>query len=233
MAFDECTPYGVDDNTAKDAMELTSRWLERCYNYHKNDEQALFPIVQGNFFKDLREESVKKTVPFAKYGIAIGGLSVGESKPLMYEMLDHLKPILPKEIPHYLMGVGSPDCILESVIRGIDMMDCVLPTRIARNGTAFTSSGKVVVKNGEYKADYSPLDPECDCYCCTHYTKSYLRHLINANEILGGRMLSLHNIRYLTKLVQDIKKAIWEDRLLDFRDEFYKKTGYNDKKMTE
>lgn len=233
MAFDECTPFGVDHKTAKDAMELTGRWLERCYNYHKDENQALFPIIQGNFYKDLREESVKITLPFVKYGVAIGGLSVGESKPLMYEMLDHLKPLLPQNVPHYLMGVGSPDCIIESVLRGVDMMDCVLPTRIARNGTAFTSQGKVVIKNAKYKADYTPLDPECDCYCCTHFTKSYLRHLMNANEILGARMLSLHNIRYLTHLIEDIKKAIWEDRLLDFREEFYKKTGYNDKNKEE
>lgn len=233
MAFDQCTPFGVDFNQAKNAMDLTLRWLDRCYNYNKNDKQALFPIVQGNFFNKLRTESLQKTIPYAKHGIAIGGLSVGEDKPKMYEMLDVLKPDLPSNVPHYLMGVGSPDCIIESVIRGIDMMDCVLPTRIARNGTAFTSCGKVVIKNAEYKADYSPLDKECDCYCCKHYTKSYLRHLINAGEILGGRMLSLHNIRYLTKLMEDIKKAIMEDRLLDFREEFYKKTAYNDKKTND
>ena len=130
------------------------------------------------------------------------------------------------------MGVGSPDCIIEAVLRGIDMMDCVLPTRIARNGTAYTSQGKVVVRNGCYKEDYSPLDPECDCYCCTHYTKAYLRHLLNVNEILGGRMLSLHNITYLLKLMKDIRTAIKEDRLLEFREEYYKKTNY-DKKLSQ
>ena len=229
MAFDQCTPYGVDYNQAKKALDLTNNWLERCYNAHKNPYQALFPIVQGNFYKDLRTKALKDALPFVKHGIAIGGLSVGEPKPLMYEMLDHLKDQLPNDVPHYLMGVGSPDCIIESVLRNIDMMDCVLPTRIARNGTAFTSKGKVIVKNGKYKQDFTPLDDECDCYCCTHYTKAYLRHLLNTNEILGGRMLSLHNITYLTHLMEQIKQAIREDRLLDFRKEFYEKTNYDKK----
>lgn len=227
MAFDQCTPYGVSFDESKKAMELTLRWLDRCFTSHTNPNQALFPIVQGNFYKDLRLISLENTLPYVKHGLAIGGLSVGEPKPLMYEILDELAPKLPNDVPHYLMGVGSPDCVIESVIRNIDMMDCVLPTRIARNGTAFTSTGKVVVRNAEYKEDYSPLDSKCDCYCCKNFSKAYLRHLINTNEILGGRMLSLHNIRYLTKLMEDIKKAIWEDRLLDFREEFYKKTGYN------
>ena len=223
MAFDECTTYGTDYNKSKKAMERTLSWLDRCYKYHKNDNQALFPIVQGNFYKDLRLESLERTKPYVKYGIAIGGLSVGEPKELMYEMLDVLNPNLPKNVPAYLMGVGSPDCILEGVIRGVDMFDCVLPTRIARNGTAFTSKGKVVVRNGQYKEDFTPLDDECDCYCCKHYTKAYLRHLINAGEILGGRLLSIHNIRFLTHLMEQIKDAIRGDRLRDFKDEFLKK----------
>lgn len=229
MAFDQCTPYGVDYNQAKKALDLTTNWLERCYNAHKNPYQALFPIIQGNFYKDLREKAVKSVLPYVKHGVAIGGLSVGEPKEIMYEMLDHLSPLLPNDVPHYLMGVGSPDCIIEAVLRNVDMMDCVLPTRIARNGTAFTSTGKVVVKNGKYKEDFTPLDENCDCYCCKHYTKAYLRHLLNAGEILGGRMLSLHNITYLTNLMEQIKQAIREDRLLDFRKEFYKKTNYDKK----
>lgn len=229
MAFDQCTPYGVDYNQAKKALDLTTNWLERCYNAHKNPYQALFPIIQGNFYKDLREKAVKSVLPYVKHGVAIGGLSVGEPKEIMYEMLDHLSPLLPNDVPHYLMGVGSPDCIIEAVLRNVDMMDCVLPTRIARNGTAFTSTGKVVVKNGKYKEDFTPLDENCDCYCCKHYTKAYLRHLLNAGEILGGRMLSLHNITYLTNLMEQIKQAIREDRLLDFREEFYKKTNYDKK----
>lgn len=222
MAFDECTTYGTDYKKSKLAMERTLNWLDRCYKAHDNDTQALFPIVQGNFYKDLRLESLHRTLPYVKHGIAIGGLSVGEPKELMYEMLDALKPELPENVPHYLMGVGSPDCLIEGFIRGIDMMDCVLPTRIARNGTAFTSTGKVVVKNACYKNDFTPLDPNCDCYCCKHYTKAYLRHLMNAGEILGGRLLSIHNIRFLTHLTEQIKEAIWQDRLLDFRDEFLK-----------
>ena len=220
MAFDECTTYGTGYDKSKKEMNRTLDWLDRCYKYHKNDEQALFPIVQGNFYKDLRLESLERTKPYIKYGMAIGGLSVGEPKEIMYEMLDALKPNLPQEVPHYLMGVGSPDCILEGVIRGVDMFDCVLPTRIARNGTAFTHDGKVVVRNAIFKEDFTPLDPECDCECCRNYTKAYLRHLINTGEILGARLLSIHNIRFLTKLMEDIKTAIREDRLLDFKDQF-------------
>ena len=162
-------------------------------------------------------------MPYVNTGIAIGGLSVGEPKEVMYEILDELKPLYPENMPRYLMGVGSPDCLIEGICRGIDMMDCVYPTRIARNGTALTSKGTVVVKNSIYKEDFTPLDEECDCYCCKNFTKAYLRHLINAKEILGARLLSLHNIRFLIKMTEDIKKAIWEDRLLDFRDEFIKK----------
>ena len=223
MAFDECTTYGTDYKQSRVAMERTLKWLDRCYKYHDNDYQALFPIVQGNFYKDLRLESLERTKPYVKYGLAIGGLSVGEPKELMYEMLDAMKPHLPENVPHYLMGVGSPDCILEGVIRGIDMFDCVLPTRVARNGTAFTSQGKVVVRNGAYKEDFTPLDPECDCYTCKNYTKAYIRHLINADEIMGARLLSIHNIRFLTHLTEQIKDAIYHDRLLDFKDEFLKK----------
>ncbi len=227
MAFDECSSYGKTHEEAKKAMDRTLNWLDRCYKAHKNENQALFPIVQGNFYEDLRKESLAKTLPYVKHGIAIGGLSVGEPKHIMYEMLDVLKPLLPTDVPRYLMGVGSPDCLIEAIIRGIDMMDCVLPTRIARNGTAFTSKGKVVVRNAKYKEDFTPLDDECDCYACKNYTKAYIRHLINAKEILGGQLLSIHNIRFLTKLTEDIKQAIREDRLLDFKEEFYAK--YNKK----
>ncbi len=223
MAFDECTTYGTDYKNSKKALDRTISWLDRCYNYHTNPKQALFPIVQGNFYADLRLQSLERTLPYVKHGIAIGGLSVGEPKELMYEMLDVLKDKLPNDVPHYLMGVGSPDCILEGVIRNVDMFDCVLPTRIARNGTAMTSVGKVVVRNGKYKDDFTKLDPNCDCYTCRNYTKAYLRHLINADEILGGRLLSIHNIYFLTHLMEQIKQAIREDRLLDFKDEFLKK----------
>lgn len=223
MAFDVCSPYGVTYEKAKENLIITENWLKRCYNFHKNEKQALFPIIQGAFWGDLRLDSLKRALPYVKHGIAIGGLSVGEPKEKMYEMLDVLQPHLPEHVPHYLMGVGSPDCLIEGVLRGVDMFDCVLPTRIARNGTAFTSIGKVVIKNAKYKEDFSPLDNECDCYCCKNFTKAYLRHLMNTNEILGARLLSLHNLRYLINLMEQIKQAIREDRLLDFRKEFYTK----------
>ena len=223
MAFDECSEYGADYNYSKEAMKRTLRWLDRCYNAHKNDEQALFPIVQGNVFKDLRAISLKETIPYAKYGIAIGGLSVGEPKELMYEVMDDMYPYYPTGVPRYLMGVGSPDCLFEGVMRGIDMFDCVLATRIARNGTAMTSRGKVVVRNGRYKDDFTPLDPECDCYCCKNYTKAYLRHMINVGEMMGGMLLSLHNITYLLKTMRDIRQSIIGGYFKDLRKEFYEK----------
>ncbi len=224
MAFDECSPFGADYSKSKIAMERTLSWLDRCYNHHNNDNQALFPIVQGNVFKDLREISLKETLPYAKYGIGIGGLSVGEPKSVMYDVLDYMLPMYPNNIPRYLMGVGSPDCLIEGVKRGIDMFDCVLATRVGRNGTALTSKGKVVVRNGAYKEDFSPLDDECDCYACKNYTKAYLRHMINVGEMMGGMMISLHNITYLNKLMSDIRNAILEDSFTEFREEFYKKT---------
>ncbi len=225
MQFDECSEYGVDYAYAKRALERTQRWLERCVKAHKREDQALFPIVQGNFFKDLRLESVAFASQYAKYGLGIGGLSVGEPKPLMYEMLDALQPVLPEGVPRYLMGVGSPDCLIEGVLRGIDMFDCVLATRVARNGTALTSRGKVVVRNAVYKEDFTPLDEECDCYCCRHYTKAYLRHLINAGEMLGATLLSLHNITFLARLMKGLREAILHGGLRDFCREFYAKYG--------
>ena len=225
MQFDQCSEYGYTHTQAEEAMELTSRWLERCAAAKTRDDQVLFPIVQGNMYKDLREESLSRAVKYAKCGIGIGGLSVGEPKPLMYEVLDFLQPRLPQDMPRYLMGVGSPDCLIEGVKRGIDMFDCVLATRIARNGTAFTSKGKVVVRNGAYKEDFSPLDEECDCYCCKNYTKAYLRHLLNVDEMLGAMLLSLHNITFLHKLMRDMREAIFADCLEDFSRSFYSAYG--------
>ena len=225
MQFDECSEYGVDKRYAQRALDRTATWLERCVKAHANPSQALFPIVQGNFFADLRLKSLEYAKPHAKYGIAIGGLSVGEPKPLMYELLDVLQPELPVNVPRYLMGVGSPDCLIEGVMRGIDMFDCVLATRIARNGTALTSHGKVVVRNAVYKEDFSPLDDECDCYCCKNYSKAYLRHLINAGEMLSSMLLSLHNVTFLNKLMRDMRNAILNGTLSEFRREFYAKYG--------
>ena len=225
MAFDQCTSYGTDHKNSKIAMERTLRWLDRCYNVHNVEHQALFPIVQGNMYKDLRETSLKETIPYAKYGIAIGGLSVGEPKPVMYDILDFMYDKYPTHVPRYLMGVGSPDCLIEGVKRGIDMFDCVLATRIARNGTAMTSQGKVVVRNGKYKDDFTPLDPECDCYCCRNYTKAYLRHMFNVGEMMGAMLLSLHNTTFLLKLMRDMRNAILTDSLTEFTEEFYAKYG--------
>lgn len=226
MAFDVCSEYGADRVQAEKAMKITLEWLDRCKKYHNRKEQMLFPIVQGNMYSDLRLKSLKETVPYAECGIAIGGLSVGEPKELMYRIMDEMRPYYPENMPRYLMGVGSPDCLVEGVLRGMDMSDCVLPTRIARNGTAFTSAGKVVVRNGKYKEDFSPLDEKCDCYCCKNYTKAYLRHLVNVDEILGGRMLSLHNITYLIKLMERIREAIMNDAYLDFVREFRESAEY-------
>lgn len=226
MAFDVCSKFGCDHTEAEKAMKTTLGWLDRCRKYHVNDTQMLFPIVQGNMFSDLRQISLRETIPYAECGIAIGGLSVGEPKETMYRLMDEMQPYYPKNMPRYLMGVGSPDCLVEGVLRGIDMFDCVLPTRIARNGTAFTSQGKVVVRNGKYKDDFTPLDPNCDCYCCRSYSKAYIRHLLNAGEVLGGRMLSLHNITYLINLMQRIRDAIFEDRFLDFVREFRESPEY-------
>lgn len=226
MAFDECSRFGADENQAYAAMKRTLNWLDRCKKYHNNENQMLFPIVQGNMYKNLRIKSLQETISYAECGFAIGGLSVGEPKKLMYEIMDEMRPYYPDKHPRYLMGVGSPDCLVEGVLRGIDMFDCVLPTRIARNGTAFTHGGRVVVRNGSYKEDFTPLDAECDCYCCKNYTKAYLRHLINAGEILGGRLLSLHNITYLTGLMDRIRDAIMNDRYLDFVEEFRNSPEY-------
>lgn len=224
MAFDECAPYPADRDYIINSMNRTYRWLKRCKEAHKNtDKQALFGIIQGGMYKDLREESAKQITSVDLPGYAVGGLSVGEPKPLMYEILEHTTQFMPEDKPRYLMGVGSPDDLVEGVIRGIDMFDCVLPTRIARNGTAMTSEGKVVVRNATYARDFSPLDHECDCYTCKNYTRAYIRHLVKCNEILGARLISYHNIYFLHKLMKDIRQAIFDDRLLDFKEEFHKR----------
>ena len=230
MAFDECAPYPASREYVKNSLERTTRWLERCKEAHKNPEkQALFGIIQGGMYKDLREQSAKEITAIDLPGYAIGGLSVGEPKPMMYDILEHTTPFMPVDKPRYLMGVGSPDDLIEGVIRGVDMFDCVLPTRIARNGTAMTSQGKVVVRNATYAEDFTPLDPECDCYTCRNYTKAYIRHLIKTNEMLGARLITTHNLHFLLKLMENIRQAIREDRLLDFRKEFFEKYGYTTK----
>lgn len=227
MSFDECVEYPATYEYTKQSMERTTRWAARCKKAHKNtDKQGLFGIVQGGMYKDLREKSAKDLVQMEFPGYAVGGLSVGEPKELMCEMLEFTTGFLPKDKPRYLMGVGTPDYLIEAVLRGIDMCDCVLPTRIARNGTALTSHGKVVVRNQTYERDWTPLDPECDCYTCKNYTRAYIRHLVKAGEILGIRLLSIHNLKFLTKLMDRVRIEIENNTLLDFKNEFYKKYGY-------
>lgn len=227
MSFDECAPYPAEHSYVKHSMERTLRWAKRGKEYHKNtDTQGLFGIVQGGMYKDLRIESANRTMEIDFPGYSVGGLSVGEPKDLMYEVLEYTTPLLPKDKPRYLMGVGSPDALIEGVLRGIDMFDCVLPTRIARNGTAMTSRGKIVVRNASYAEEFEPLDPECDCYTCRNYSRAYLRHLVKANEILGSRLLTTHNLHFLLNLMKNVRQAIEEDRLLDFKREFFAKYGY-------
>ena len=227
MAFDECVGYPAEYDYTKQSMERTTRWAKRCKEAHKNTEnQALFGIVQGGMYKDLREKSAKDLVEMNFPGYAVGGLSVGEPVDLMCDILKFTTEFLPKDKPRYLMGVGSPDYLIEAVLRGIDMCDCVLPTRIARNGTAMTSHGKVVVRNAAYKEDFSALDDNCDCYTCKNYTKAYIRHLLNTSEILGVRLLSIHNLRFLTKLMERVRIEIENDNLLNFKNKFYEDYGY-------
>lgn len=225
MQLDECSEYGYTHEQSEVAARRTANWLERCVKAKTRDDQALFPIVQGNMYEDLRLKSLEHAKQFAVDGIAIGGLSVGEPKYKMYEILDILRAGLPEDKPRYLMGVGSPDCLIEGVKRGIDMFDCVLATRIARNGTALTSHGKMVIRNAKYSEDFSTLDDNCNCYCCKNYTKAYLRHLINVDEMLAAMLLSLHNITFLHKLMADMREAIFADSLTEFAEEFYAKYG--------
>jgi len=227
MAFDECCPYPSTYEYTKKSMERTTRWAARCKEAHTTiEKQGLFGIIQGGFYKDLREKSAQDLIEMDFPGYAIGGISVGEPKDIFLDILRYTAPLMPENKPRYLMGVGTPDYLIEAAIAGIDMCDCVLPTRIARHGTAMTSSGKLVVRNAMYERDFTPLDPECDCYTCRNYTRSYIRHLINTKEILGVRLLSIHNLRFLTKLMDRVKIEIENDNLLNFRDEFYKKYGY-------
>ena len=221
MAFDVCSPYPCEHGQAQKDMERTHRWAQRCAAAHKREDQALFAIVQGAFYEDLRQQSAQALARMDFPGYGIGGLSVGEPKEIMYRMLDITLPHLPMDKPRYLMGVGTPDCLLEGVLRGVDMFDCVLATRIARNGTALTSSGRLVVRNARYKDDFSPLEEGCDCEACRDYSRAYIRHLINTGEITGARLCSIHNLRHLTRLMEGARQAILEDRFLDYVRNFY------------
>ena len=222
MSFDECIPYPATYEYAKKSTERTLRWAKRGKDVFNNENQSLFGIVQGGEYEDLRYYSAKETVKMDFDGYSIGGTSVGEDKDTMYKMIDYAIKYLPENKPRYLMGVGDPIDIIEGVIRGVDMFDCVLPTRIARHGNAFTRFGKINIKNSKYKEDFTPSEKDCDCYACKNYTKAYIRHLIVANESFGQRLLSIHNIRFLIKLTEDLRISIKENKLLDYKEEFIK-----------
>ncbi|MEJ9282193.1 MULTISPECIES: tRNA guanosine(34) transglycosylase Tgt [Ureibacillus] len=228
MAFDECPPYPATYEYMLQSVDRTTRWAKRCKEAHQRPkEQGLFGIVQGGEFEDLRKRSAEALVELDFPGYAVGGLSVGEPKDVMYRVLEFTTPLLPENKPRYLMGVGSPDALIEGAIRGIDMFDCVLPTRIARNGTLMTSQGRLVIKNAQYAKDFGPLDPNCDCYTCKNYSRAYIRHLIRTGEIFGLRLTTYHNLYFLLRLMEQVRQAIREDRLLDFRNEFFEQYGFN------
>jgi queuine tRNA-ribosyltransferase len=223
MCFDECAPYPCSYEEAELAVKRTTLWAKRCREVHRRQDQALFGIVQGNIFPDLRAQSAEELVKLDFPGYAVGGLSVGEPKENMYEILEFLHPLLPADKPRYLMGVGEPEDLIEGVKRGVDMFDCVVPTRLARHGTAYTHSGKITVRNAAHKEDFSPIDDCCDCYVCRNYSRAYLRHLIKAEEILAHRLLSYHNVYFLVNLMARIRDAIKEGNLENFCDDFFSK----------
>ena len=220
MAFDECCPYPSDFKYTEKSMYRTTRWAERCKTAHTTTNQALFGIIQGGFYKDLRKISANDLISMDFPGYAIGGISVGEPKEEFLDILRYTTPLMPENKPRYLMGVGTPDYLIEAAISGIDMCDCVLPTRLARHGTALTSKGKLVVRNADCERDWGKLDDECDCYTCKNYSRAYIRHLV------GIRLISLHNLRFLSRLMEQVRSAIEQDNLLEFREDFYKKYGY-------
>ena len=222
MSFDECVGYPYTYNYVKQSMERTLRWAKRGKAVHSNENQSLFGIVQGGEYEDLRRISAEETVKIGFDGYSVGGTSVGEGKAIMYKMIEYSTKYLPKDKVRYLMGVGDPIDIIEGTIRGIDIFDCVLPTRIARHGNAFTKYGKINLRNNKYKEDFTPLEEHCDCYTCKNYTKAYIRHLITSKEVLAGRLLSIHNIRFLIRLTEELREAIKNDNILEYRDNFLK-----------
>lgn len=223
MSFDECIPPNSTYEYTKESTERTLRWAKRGKDVFNNANQSLFGIVQGGAYTDLREYSAKETVKMDFDGYSIGGVAIGEEKDVTYQMIDDSIKYLPEDKPRYLMGVGEPLDIIEGIERGVDMFDCVLPTRLARHGNAFTPYGKINLKNAKYKEDFEPIDSNCDCYTCKNYTKAYIRHLITSKESLGGRLLSIHNIRFLIKLTEDAREAIKNKRYLEFKKDFCSK----------
>ena len=229
MAFDECPPYPATRAYMEKSVSRTYDWAKRCKQSHgRADEQGLFGIVQGGAFQDLRTETAKRLAELDFPGYAVGGLSVGEPKPVMHEVLAYTTPLLPSDKPRYLMGVGAPDDLFEGVERGIDMFDCVLPTRIARNGTVFTHDGRVVLKNAKYAEDFLPMDVGCSCKVCKTHSRAYIRHLLKADEILGIRLTTYHNLYFLLKLMEGIRQSIEEDRFLTFKSAFYARYGFGE-----
>jgi len=225
MIFDECTPYPADHEVAADSMRLSLRWAKRSKIAHGDSPAALFGIVQGGMYQDLRQESIAELVKIGFDGYAIGGLSVGEPKEEMIKTLDFTEPMMPKDKPRYLMGVGKPEDLVDAVRRGIDMFDCVIPTRNARNGFLFTHDGVVKIRNAVHKTSLEPLDAKCDCYTCKNYTRAYLHHLDKCGEIQGARLNTLHNLHYYQTLMQDMRNAIAENRFEAFVTEFYQARG--------
>ena len=228
MVLDECPPYPATHEYMKSSVERTSRWAERSLEAHaRKDKQGLFGIIQGGEYEDLRKQSAQEIISLDFPGYAIGGLSVGEPKEIMNRILEFTTPLMPSNKPRYLMGVGSPGSLIDGAMRGIDMFDCVLPTRIARNGTCMTSNGRLVVRNAKYARDYNPIDENCDCYTCKNYTRAYIRHLINCNETFGFRLTTYHNLHFLLKLMEQVRNAISNDRLGDFKEAFFEQYGLN------
>ncbi|MBP3815251.1 MAG: tRNA guanosine(34) transglycosylase Tgt [Firmicutes bacterium] len=227
MAFDECVEPKANRKYIEESQARTTRWLKRCIEAHKRPEdQALFGIMQGGFYKDLREESAKAIVDLDLPGYAIGGISVGETKEEYIGVLDYAVDLLPADKPRYVMGIGTPDYIFEAVEHGVDMFDCVEPTRIARHGMATTSHGRINIKNAKYEHDFGPLDSQCQCYTCRNYSRAYLRHVYKAEEMIAATLLSIHNIRFLEHMMEDMRRAIEEDRFLEFKKDFF--DGYGE-----
>lgn len=220
MAFDECAPFPAAYNYVEKSLKLTTQWAEQCLEYKNNHGQALFGIVQGGVYEDLRERSAKELVALPFDGYALGGLSVGEDKETREKIIRKTVPLLPKDKPVYLMGVGTPEDIIEAVSLGVDMFDCVMPTRNARNGTLFTSSGKIVIKNSCYAKDERPLDAHCECYTCARFSRAYLRHLFLAKELLAYRLNTIHNLYFYTRLMENLRKAAMEERVIEFKDNY-------------
>lgn len=228
MVFDECIPYPAEYDYALRSTERTLRWAKRCVAAKTRSDQALFGIVQGGVYPDLWVQTARRLVEMDFPGYGIGGLSVGEPKPVMLEMLEAAVSALPENKPRYMMGVGEPVDLVEAVARGVDMFDCVQPTRIARHGTIFTRRGTVTIRNARYTRDFSPLDPDCECYACKNYTRAYVRHLLRANEVLGIRLTTWHNLAFLGKLMEDVRAAITADRFDEFRRSFLQEYTSND-----